>query len=132
MLRQSQCSIYEHRPGTCRDYDCRVFAAAGLLASGPEDSAINQRVRRWRFSYATKHDQDTHQAVKDAAAFIQQQASHFPDARVPMAPGDIAILAVKAHAVFLEIDSNQTPQQVAQAIIRANHDFGDAMSRSGH
>ena len=30
MLIDDQCSIYEHRPRTCRTYDCRVFPAAGL------------------------------------------------------------------------------------------------------
>src|SRR5262245_45885670 len=30
MLADDGCSIYEHRPRTCRTYDCRVFAAAGV------------------------------------------------------------------------------------------------------
>src|SRR6187399_1589388 len=30
MLVDGACSIYEHRPRTCRTYDCRVFPAAGL------------------------------------------------------------------------------------------------------
>src|SRR5687767_16035711 len=30
MVKQRRCSIYEHRPRTCRDYDCRMLAAAGL------------------------------------------------------------------------------------------------------
>ena len=29
MLVDGACSIYEHRPRTCRTYDCRVFPAAG-------------------------------------------------------------------------------------------------------
>ena len=27
MLVDDRCSIYEHRPNTCRTYDCRVYAA---------------------------------------------------------------------------------------------------------
>src|ERR1044072_724626 len=27
MLVDGRCSIYEHRPRTCRTYDCRIFAA---------------------------------------------------------------------------------------------------------
>src|SRR5262249_465616 len=27
MLIDNKCSIYEHRPQTCRDFDCRIFAA---------------------------------------------------------------------------------------------------------
>jgi Fe-S-cluster containining protein len=30
MLVAGECSIYEDRPQTCRDYDCRVFAATGI------------------------------------------------------------------------------------------------------
>src|SRR4051794_37734314 len=30
MLVDDKCSIYEHRPRTCRTYDCRVFPAAGV------------------------------------------------------------------------------------------------------
>ncbi|MGI9120662.1 MAG: YkgJ family cysteine cluster protein, partial [Acidimicrobiales bacterium] len=30
MLVDNRCSIYEHRPRTCRTYDCRIFPAAGL------------------------------------------------------------------------------------------------------
>ncbi|HET7720760.1 MAG TPA: YkgJ family cysteine cluster protein, partial [Acidimicrobiales bacterium] len=29
MFVDGACSIYEHRPRTCRTYDCRVFPAAG-------------------------------------------------------------------------------------------------------
>ena len=28
--RYGGCSIYDHRPRTCRTFDCRVFAAAGV------------------------------------------------------------------------------------------------------
>ena len=34
MLVDDQCSIYEHRPRTCRTYDCRVFPAAGIEIGG--------------------------------------------------------------------------------------------------
>src|SRR6476619_2441220 len=30
MLIDDKCSIYEHRPRTCRTYDCRVLPAAGV------------------------------------------------------------------------------------------------------
>ena len=37
MLTDAGCSIYAHRPRTCRTFDCRVFTAAGL---SPESPAI--------------------------------------------------------------------------------------------
>ena len=32
MFTARACSIYAQRPRTCRDYDCRMFAAAGIDA----------------------------------------------------------------------------------------------------
>ena len=48
MLVRGACSIYESRPRTCRTYDCRVFAAAGVTPDEQPDIAA--QVRRWRFS----------------------------------------------------------------------------------
>ncbi len=48
MLGEHGCTIYEHRPRTCRTYDCRVFAATGI-APDPTQPAVAERVRRWRF-----------------------------------------------------------------------------------
>jgi Fe-S-cluster containining protein len=47
MLVDGCCSIYEHRPLTCRTYDCRVFAATGVVPEGQPDIAL--RVARWEF-----------------------------------------------------------------------------------
>lgn len=47
MLVDGTCSIYDHRPRTCRTYDCRVFAATGVVPEG--QPAIADRVSRWRF-----------------------------------------------------------------------------------
>src|SRR3954463_13441408 len=47
MLIDGACSIYEHRPRTCRTYDCRVFAATGVEPEG--QPSIAARVREWRF-----------------------------------------------------------------------------------
>ena len=49
MLTDAGCSIYAHRPRTCRRFDCRVFAAAGLEPDAP---LIAAAVRRWRFDPA--------------------------------------------------------------------------------
>ncbi len=58
MLNDCKCTIYDVRPQTCRDYDCRIFAAAGFdAAGGPDKHVINRRVRAWRFSYPTEVDE---------------------------------------------------------------------------
>src|SRR3954468_21156823 len=51
MLIDGKCSIYEHRPRTCRTYDCRVFAASGIEPDDDDKVLIRERVRRWQFSF---------------------------------------------------------------------------------
>ena len=64
MLVDDRCSIYEHRPRTCRTYDCRVFPAAGVT---PDEPLVAERSERWRFSYPTDADRSAHEAVRAAA-----------------------------------------------------------------
>src|SRR3954468_8322245 len=47
MLIDGRCSIYEHRPRTCRTYDCGVFPAAGIEPLEDEKPLIAERARRW-------------------------------------------------------------------------------------
>ena len=39
MLVDGACSIYEHRPRTCRTYDCRIFAVTGVEPDQPAIAA---------------------------------------------------------------------------------------------
>jgi uncharacterized protein len=124
LLLRGNCSIYGQRAQTCRDYDCRVFAAAGIDAGGPERAAVNQRVRAWRFSYAKDQDVQIHRAIKSAAAFILNRRAAFPGGRAPVAPGDIAALAIKVHHIFLiSGQKDKTPAATAEAIIQASRAF---------
>lgn len=117
MFRSGLCTIYDARPQTCRDYDCRVFAAAGIAAGGPERTVINRRVNEWRFSYANEDERRQHAAVRAAAAFIRDKAEVFP-ARVPNTPTGIAVLAIKTYPVFLRPDLGaQSDAQIADAIL---------------
>jgi Fe-S-cluster containining protein len=120
MLREGNCSIYEHRPETCRSYDCRVFTAAGMDA-GPDKPVINTRVASWRFDYASDRDREEHRAVTAAAAYLRQHPVRFPGGRVPSRPSEIAVLAVKAYEVFL--DPPQRDTDIRAALIRAIEEF---------
>lgn len=71
MLVDGKCSIYEHRPQTCRSYDCRVFPAAGIRAGDADKEPINQRISRWKFSYPTERARVEHSAVQAAAQFLR-------------------------------------------------------------
>lgn len=120
MFAGGGCSIYAHRPQTCRTYDCRIFTAAGMTA-GENRTIINQRIARWRFEYADEADQADHRAVTAAANFLRQHPVRFPNGKVPSLPGDIAVLAVKSYRVFLgEITDDRA---VAAAIVEACRDF---------
>jgi hypothetical protein len=127
MLLHDRCSIYEHRPLTCRTYDCRVFAAAGIAA---DKDLITQRTRRWKFSHLTQDDRDQHAAVQAAARFLRERAECFPGGAAPRDPAHVAVLAVKVSDVFLEPsgESGKTgrvasDQEIANAIVEASERF---------
>ena len=66
MLGEHGCTIYEHRPRTCRTYDCRVFAATGI-APAPSQPAVAARVRRWRFVVETPEARRLRDGLERAA-----------------------------------------------------------------
>jgi hypothetical protein len=115
MLVGGGCSIYEHRPRTCRSYDCRVFPAAGVV---PDDKPlIAERSARWRFEHPGPDDGDRHAAVRAAAAYLRARGADLPgDLRPPSSPTGLAVAAVDAHRAFLGRDGDPTPDEVAVAI----------------
>jgi hypothetical protein len=120
MLQDRACSIYANRPRTCRDYDCRMLAAAGLDA-GAGAPAINDRVRAWVFSYEGDAERCAHDAVRAAAAFVRDRRDCFPGGMAPTVPTEIAVLAVKVYPVFL--NSPHDPVETAKAIVAASRAF---------
>lgn len=70
LFHEGGCGIYRQRPLTCRTFDCRVLAAAGL--AGDHD-AIHRQARRWAFTYASEHDARLHAAVTAAARELHRQ-----------------------------------------------------------
>lgn len=114
MLHAGRCTIYHVRPQTCLDYDCRIFAAAGIDAGKP---IIDKRVREWRFSYPSDADRIEHEAVRAAASFIRDHGNSFT-VRVPTAPMGIAVFAIKAYAVFRDPEASaKSPKDIARAMI---------------
>lgn len=65
MLVDGACSIYEHRPRTCRAYDCRVFAATGVGADKP---AIAATARRWHFTFSDESARRRFEDIRVRAA----------------------------------------------------------------
>lgn len=101
MLVDNECSIYGSRPRTCRQFDCRVLAAAGL-----EDECgrplISAQAKRWRFSFDAPEDERAFRAVRSAARFLVDNTALFPSGFVPSHAPQQAILAIKVHGLFLE------------------------------
>lgn len=127
MLVDDRCSIYEHRPRTCRTYDCRVFPAAGVSLDDDDDKVlIARRARRWRFGFPTQADRDQHEAVRAAAAFLREHRGALPDGAVASNATALAVLAIELHDTFLHRDAatNQTmvvepdPQAVRVELVR--------------
>lgn len=122
MLDDRKCSIYSVRPQTCLDYDCRIFAAAGIDA-GEGKVVINKRVHEWRFSYPERTDELEHAAVRAAAAFIRDKRDSF-NVRVPAGPMGIAVFAIKGYEVFLDAGlAAKNDAEVARAVVAAVRAF---------
>lgn len=114
MLTERGCSIYEHRPRTCRTYDCRVFPAAGVE---PDDKPlVAERAARWRFTHPGPEDEVRHAAVRAAAAYVRARRDELPEDVRPPSPTALAVAAVDAHRAFLGRDGDPTPDEVAVAI----------------
>jgi Fe-S-cluster containining protein len=71
MLIDGMCSIYEHRPRTCRVYDCRVYAAAGVEPDDERKVEITKRVRQWRFSYRSSDDEARRDTIREKASTLE-------------------------------------------------------------
>ena len=101
MLIDDRCSVYAHRPRTCRTYDCRVFAAAGIEPDDADKALIAAQVRRWRFSHPHDADAAEHLAVRAAASALADHPETLPAGDRPMNATHLAVLAVEKHRTFL-------------------------------
>ena len=103
MLVEDGCSIYDHRPRTCRTYDCRVFAAAGVEVDEGDMARIGRRARRWRFEARSATSKAEQEAVRAAAAFLAHHPS-VPEHVRPATAAQVAVLAIEVHGAFLGHD----------------------------
>jgi len=111
MLTDGRCSIYKHRPRTCRTYDCRVFPATGLKIEG-HDKALNaEQTRRWRFDYPGELDRNERDAVRAAAEFLQHEEV-LPEGTSATSATQLAVLAVEVHDAFLRYDAGSRSTRV--------------------
>jgi len=106
MLIDNRCSIYEHRPRTCRTYDCRVFPATGIAVGvdAGDKALIAERARCWQFSFPAESDRHRRGAVRAAARFLVDNPDRIPDRLAPRTSTQLAVLAIEIHDVFLHCD----------------------------
>jgi Fe-S-cluster containining protein len=126
MLIDNECSIYECRPQTCRDYDCRVFAATGVPVDRQTQPEIAHRVNEWVFGYGTEESREEHSTLQKAAAFLQKNGGLFPRGSLPSHPSQLAAAAVRIYRLFAHMTakthdraSSMPDAAIAHAIITA-------------
>lgn len=92
MLLEGRCSIYDHRPRTCRTYDCRIFTATGLEVDAEAESKadIAARSRRWRFTFPTDDDRRRHAAVRVAVRSVRATSVT-----------ELAVRSIECHDAYL-------------------------------
>jgi Fe-S-cluster containining protein len=110
MLGDAGCTIYDARPMTCRTYDCRVFAAAGVESDKP---AVAERASRWEFDHPGPADVAAHDAVMAAARWIGEHSADLPEHLVPPHRTALAVVAVELHPVFLRDGELVQPSDAA-------------------
>jgi len=104
MLVGDACSIYEDRPLTCRKFDCRVLSAAGLAPDGPGQDALAERVRQWEFGVAAPRDRLARDALRAAAAFIDEHPECFEPGRNPVNAVQLSVIALAIYDEFVGAD----------------------------
>jgi Fe-S-cluster containining protein len=118
MLGENGCSIYEHRPRACRVYDCRVFAATGVEIDDPSKAAIAERIRRWRFSHASRDGRARHEATRAAARYLEEHRDELAAGAPPIVAAGRAVLAVEIVDLFLGTDPDTGAPVVVEPAAR--------------
>jgi uncharacterized protein len=95
MLIDGECSIYEHRLRTCRDYACRIFAATGIPVDPQTQPEIARRVSEWVFTCEMEESREEHSILQKVAALLRKNRDLFEQRSLPGNPAQLAALAVR-------------------------------------
>jgi uncharacterized protein len=112
MLIDNRCSIYEHRPRSCRVYDCRVFAASGVAIDGAAQEGIADRVRRWQFRFPAVKDDVEYASVRRAAEYLSTQEAELEDEFGSLPAAQRALLSLQISQLFLHSEAAPSSQAV--------------------
>jgi Fe-S-cluster containining protein len=117
MLGARGCSIYQHRPRTCRTYDCRIFSATGIELEDDDKALSAERVGRWQFDVCDAADERARHALRAAAPFVGDHEDLLSDRPSPSRPEQRAVLAVLITEALLGHDPESS--EVAEPDIGA-------------
>ena len=105
MFKSGKCSIYELRPETCKQYDCRVLAATGANIEG-ESKEIVETITSWQFEFSDNESRNKEKALKRAMLFLKENSEFFPRGYIPNTDSQISALAVRIYKEFINIKAN--------------------------
>jgi hypothetical protein len=103
MLIDNKCSIYEFRPETCREFDCRIFAATAIYMDDAAQVLISERAKNWYFDYDGDKSREDHATIRASAKFLKEKSHLFPDRFVPKSPTQLALMAIRVFRIFSEL-----------------------------
>lgn len=116
MLIDDRCSIYEHRPRTCRRYDCRVFPAVGI-EPGRDKPLVGKQSRRWKFAVPNQEDGELLDAARAAARFLIRPGASFQEGLIPSNATQLAMLSIKLRTLFVGRSGTEpSEREVTEAI----------------
>lgn len=115
MFKEGLCSIYDYRPETCRQYDCRVYPATGIF---PDDkkSQIYKKARGWTFDITSSNDLDVFNAVQKASTFLMKYQCLFPKCFYPRNAPQQAVLAIRIHPDFIDVDDVEIQKKYEELV----------------
>ena len=118
MFKEGKCSIYESRPETCRQYDCRALAAAD--ASLEEENAdISESVSLWEFSFKNADSVRRLEAIRQSMMFLRKNSELFPEGYIPARDSQKSALAIRLHEIFLSDTSERnSAKNLAEEIVK--------------
>jgi len=122
MFVNGGCSIYEQRPETCRQYDCRVLSATGAPTTGESDVIAN-RIAAWEFQYSSQASIAAKEAIELAADFLQSHRASFPEGYLPPLTPQLSALAIRIHSEFVGLSFESTQQRAEQLVTTITQNY---------
>ncbi|MBW8848033.1 MAG: YkgJ family cysteine cluster protein [Burkholderiales bacterium] len=120
MLVDNKCTIYAVRPQTCRDYDCRIFAATGVPVDAALQPEIAEQIKAWRFEYRDEASHSAHESLIRTARFLRERSDLFPRGSLPGNPVQFAVLVVRVHRLFDAAGGEGAGERMSDAEVAKN------------